>query len=212
MIEYPKIEVPFERDTNGTKKLIEWKFRHYELTNIDWWRWTEKIDGTNISVEWDGHRVLFHGRTERADIPKFLLEKLEELFGGETNEEMFEQLFGDTHMILYGEGYGNKIQNGKGYIPDGVDFILFDVYQPEKDLWLEWENVCDIAQALNINTVPLVHGIYTLKDAVEFVKKKPKSFIGNADLEGLVGVPFGEFKDRHGKRIMTKVKVRDFEI
>lgn len=67
MVEYTKIETPFERDMDGSKKLIEGKYRNeavYYLKDSQW-ICTEKIDGTNIGVLWDGHRVLYQGRTER---------------------------------------------------------------------------------------------------------------------------------------------------
>lgn len=114
MVEYTKIETPFERDMDGSKKLIEGKYRNeavYYLKDSQW-ICTEKIDGTNIGVLWDGHRVSYQGRTERAQIPAHLTNKLIELFGGDVNEELFEQKFGDMPAILFGEGYGVKIQNG----------------------------------------------------------------------------------------------------
>lgn len=78
MTEYHKIETLFERDINGTKKLIEGAFRNDAvkyLANNDWY-FTEKIDGTNIRIHWDGHRVEFAGRTDRAQIPKSLMDYL----------------------------------------------------------------------------------------------------------------------------------------
>ena len=211
MIEYIKIETPFVRAEDGTKKLIEGKYRNETVQYLKntIWEFTEKIDGTNISIVWDGHKIEFHGRTERAQIPAHLVNKLNELFGGEANEEMFEQLFGDTPMILYGEGYGYKIQNGGAY-RDDVSFILFDVYQPTKDIWLKREAVESIAKQLDIEVVPMImRG--TIDDAVRFVKAKPMSTIGTAPMEGVVGRPIVELKDRLGKRVIVKVKVRDFE-
>ena len=64
-----------------------------------------KIDGTNIRILWDGHRVTFAGRTDNAQIPAELTNRLFELFGGEVNEELFEQKFGDMPVMLVGEGY-----------------------------------------------------------------------------------------------------------
>ena len=211
MIEYIKIETPFVRAEDGTKKLIEGKYRNETVQYLKntIWEFTEKIDGTNISIVWDGHKIEFHGRTERAQIPAHLVNKLNELFGGEANEEMFEQLFGDTPMILYGEGYGYKIQNGGAY-RDDVSFILFDVYQPTKDIWLKREAVESIAKQLDIEVVPMIiRG--TIDDAVRLVKTKPMSTIGTAPMEGVVGRPIVELKDRLGKRVIVKVKVRDFE-
>lgn len=211
MVEYTKIETPFERDMDGSKKLIEGKYRNeavYYLKDSQW-ICTEKIDGTNIGVLWDGHRVSYQGRTERAQIPAHLANKLIELFGGDVNEELFEQKFGDMPVILFGEGYGVKIQNGGNYRPD-VSFILFDVYLPEQNLWLKRDAIEDIAKAFNVDVVPIVmRG--TIEEAVEFVKTKPKSTIGTANMEGLVCKPEVDLLDRMGRRVMVKIKVKDFD-
>jgi hypothetical protein len=42
------------------------------------------------------------------------------------------------------------------------------------------------------------------------VKSKPKSVIGNAICEGLVGRPKIEIKDKQNQRIIIKIKVKDF--
>ena len=210
MKEYIKIETPFERDTEGSKKLIEGKWRNETVKFLrnETWVFTEKIDGTNISIAWDGHKVEFHGRTERAQIPAHLVNRLNELFGGEVNEELFEQIFGETPMILYGEGYGVKIQNGGSY-RDDVDFILFDVYQPDKDIWLKRFDVEDIARGFGIDVVPIIFA-GDLQSGIDFVKKRPKSCFGTADMEGLVARPEVELKDRMGRRVIVKIKVKDF--
>lgn len=211
MVEYTKIETPFERDMDGSKKLIEGKYRNeavYYLKDSQW-ICTEKIDGTNIGVLWDGHRASYQGRTERAQIPAHLTNKLIELFGGDVNEELFEQKFGDMPVILFGEGYGVKIQNGGNYRPD-VSFILFDVYLPEQNLWLKRDAIEDIAKAFNVDAVPIVmRG--TIQEAVQFVKTKPKSTIGTANMEGLVCKPEVDLLDRMGRRVMVKIKVKDFD-
>lgn len=213
MIEYVKIETPYIRSEDGNKKLIEGQFRNETVRYLKdaIWEFTEKVDGTNISIVWDGHKVKFHGRTERTQIPLHLVNKLNELFSGETNEEMFEQIFGETPMILYGEGYGYKIQKGGDY-RDDVSFILFDVYQPTNDIWLKRDDVEDIAKKLGIEIVPIVCRD-TIEGAVKLVKAKPDSIIAKngAKMEGVVGRPIVELKDRLDKRVIIKVKVRDFE-
>ncbi len=213
MKEYIKIETVFARDVDGTKKLIEGQYRDETIQFVKDlpWMWTEKIDGTNIGVVWDGHRVSYQGRTERAQIPSPLVNRLNELFGGETNEELFEQKFGEQNVILFGEGFGNKIQKvGSQYIPDSVDFILFDVYLPDQDLWLKREAVEDIANAFGIRVVPVIF-IGTIDEAVDVIKQKPMSTIGTAPMEGVVGRPCVELKDRMGRRLIVKIKARDFE-
>ena len=212
MKEYTKIETVFERDMDGTKKLIEGSFRNetVEYLKDNEWVCTEKIDGTNIGIVWDGHKVSYQGRTERAQIPAHLMNKLIELFGGDVNEEVFEQKFGEMQVILFGEGYGAKIQKGGGNYRSDVSFILFDVYLPEQDLWLKRDAIEDVAKTFNIDVVPIIlKG--TLKEAVDYVKSNPKSTIGTADMEGLVCKPSVDMLDRMGRRLIVKVKVKDFE-
>ena len=212
MKKYHKIETIWERETDGSKKLIpgQWRNQTVEYLKGNDWLFTEKIDGTNIGIYWDGHKVHFQGRTERAQIPAHLLDRLRDLFDGETNEQLFEQTFGETEVILFGEGYGYKIQNGGAYIPDRCDFILFDVYIVDGDLYLKREDVLEIAAIFQIDVVPVV-GIGTLDEAVEYVKGNPPSTIGSAQMEGLVCRPIVELKDRRGNRIIVKVKARDFK-
>lgn len=210
MNEYTKISSVYKRSTEGSKKLIEGSFcdETVEFLKDIPWICTEKIDGTNIGIVWDGHRVTYQGRTASAQIPAHLLNKLTEMFGGDVNEELFEQKFGDMPVILFGEGYGPKIQNGGKYRSD-PSFILFDVYLPTSNLWLRRSAVEDIAAAFNIDVVPVIM-IGTIADAVEYVKKKPKSTIGTADMEGLVCRPGVDLFDRQGHRVIVKIKAKDF--
>lgn len=212
MNEYTKIETIFERDMEGSKKLIEGKFRNetVEFLKDNQWICTEKVDGTNIGIVWDGHKVSYQGRTERAQIPAHLMNKLIEMFGGEINEELFEQKFGEMPVVLFGEGYGAKIQKGGGNYRSDVSFILFDVYLPDQNLWLKRDALEDIAKTFGIDVVPVVL-TGTLQEAVDFVKQKPKSTIGAADMEVLVCKPAVDMLDRMGRRVIVKVKARDFE-
>jgi ATP-dependent RNA circularization protein (DNA/RNA ligase family) len=196
MQEYNKIDTVFERDVNGTKKLIKGQFRSKAVEYLanNQWLFTEKIDGTNIRVHWDGHRVEFGGRTDRAQIPATLVTYLNDTFGGDANEELFEQKFGENEVILFGEGYGSGIQKGGLYRSD-VSFILFDVLVGET--YLERENVEDIAKTFNIDVVPII-GTGTIEEAVNIVLTKPTSTIGKAPMEGIVARPIVEMKDRMG--------------
>lgn len=211
MKEYTKIETLYNRDVEGTKKLIEGSFRNetVEYLKDNVWEFTEKIDGTNIRIYWDGHKVSYGGRTEAAQIPVFILNKLIELFGGNENEELFEQKFGEKPVILFGEGYGPKIQKGGGNYRKDVSFILFDVYFPNQDLWLKRDAIEDIAKTFNIDVVPIVlEG--TLQDGVNFVKTFPKSTFGTANMEGIVGKPKVDLLTRCGSRCIVKIKCKDF--
>lgn len=82
--EYHKIETIYKRDKN-TKKLNENEFRNetVEFLKNNEWEFTEKIDGTNIRIYWDGHKVQYFGRTDKAQIPSQLMNFLIEKFGGD---------------------------------------------------------------------------------------------------------------------------------
>ena len=209
VVEYNKIETLYKRDMEGTKKLLEGTFRNptVEFLKDNVWQFTEKIDGTNIRIYWDGHTVQFGGRTEKSQIPAHLLNYLTATFKTNEAEQIFEEKFGETPVILFGEGYGPTIQNGGAYRSD-VSFIMFDVlisgnYQSR-------ESVEDIAKAFGVDIVPIIlEG--TLAAGVTFVKSHPNSTIGTAKMEGLVGRPKIEMRDRCGKRVIVKIKWEDFK-
>src|SRR3990167_7914906 len=100
--EYHKIETLFERDMEGSKKLIEGSFRNecVEYLKDNQWVFTEKVDGTNIRIYWDGHCVIFSGRTDNAQLPSSLVQVLNKLFLGITNEQIFEQKFAEQPVTF----------------------------------------------------------------------------------------------------------------
>ena len=212
-MKYHKIETIYERD-NVTGKLIEGKYRSKEVEFLkdNIWEFTEKVDGTNIRVIWDGYKVSFGGRTDKAEIPTHLLEKLNILFGGEVKEQLFEQLFKEKEVVLFGEGYGPKIQAcGSSYV-DEVDFILFDVTVNGK--YLSRNNVNEIATYFNIKSVPVLFtGV--LEEGVKYAKSNPTSTIAKdktLPMEGLVARPMIELYSSNGERIIVKIKYKDFKV
>jgi hypothetical protein len=210
MKEYHKIETLFERDMEGSKKLIEGRFRNecVEYLKDNQWIFTEKIDGTNIRIFWDGHRVGIGGRTDNAQIPGDLVQYLHDLFMTPEAEQLFEQKFGQTEVYLFGEGYGGSIQSGGAYSKD-KKFIMFDVMVG--GTFLRREDVEEIAKAFNVKPVPIIlEG--TIQEAVDYVKTKPNSTITSEvkEMEGVVGTPKARLNDFRGNRIIVKIKVRDF--
>ncbi len=203
---YPKIPGPYKRYTEGPNrnKLIQGLWTSDELATLAnlQWTWTEKVDGTNIRVHWDGHKVTFGGRTDRAQIPAKLVEVLQALF----TEELFEQSFNDTEVTLYGEGFGAGIQSGGIYRPD-QGFALFDVRIGQ--YWLRREAVEDVAKKMGTEIVPVVLW-GSVHNAIEEVSKGIASAWDGAKSEGLVGVAPEGLLTRSGERIMVKIKHRDF--
>jgi hypothetical protein len=164
----------------------DWTTPELEYLANNQWEFTEKVDGTNIRVELrltDGGNVVaaYRGRTDNAQIPKPLLEYLEETFPTvplwrrDISRPAYEPRHKDLgtwminseidHVILFGEGYGPNIQGGGKYRED-TSFVLFDV--KIGDWWLSRENVDDVACKLGIESVPVI-GSGTLHDAVDIV-------------------------------------------
>ena len=206
---YHKIDTVFKRDIKTKYKTLlmgEYSKPEFEYLKDNIWLFTEKIDGTNIRIMWEGGNLRFGGKTDNAQIPVFLYDKLNKIF----TKDMFVKEFPETDICLYGEGYGARIQKGGGnYIPDGVDFILFDVNIA--GWWLKREDVLDIAAKFHLCAVPFV-GEGTLGAMVKLVKSGFQSQIGNSThtAEGIVARPRVELKDRAGRRIITKIKYKDF--
>lgn len=219
MEKYHKIKTVFSRNPETNfKTLLEDVFAtpEFEYLQPNKWRFTEKVDGTNIRVDWSpinfGNNVSektirFGGKTDNTQVSTFLFSKLQEIF---TLDKLCT-LYPDLPMTLYGEGYGAKIQKGGGnYISDGVSFILFDVFINGN--WLDYNNVLDIADKLGIKVVPCL-GIGTLPEMVEMVKKQTfVSELRSTAPEGIVARPVVELQDRIGSRIITKLKLKDFKI
>lgn len=205
---YDKIETLWKRDMDGSKKLLEGQFRNptVEFLKDNVWQFTEKIDGTSTLVFWDGHSVSFGGHTAKSQIPTCLLDYLCTTFKTNEVEQIFEEKFGEREVILFGEGYGPKIQSGGAYRSD-VSFILFDVYIAGN--YQSRESVEDVARSFGIDVVPIIFE-GTIQDGVNFVKTFPKSTIGTANMEGLVGRPKLEMRDRCGNRVIVKIKAEDF--
>lgn len=214
MKQYHKIQTIFKRDMSNHGKIIigDYSEPFFEYLKDNTWVFTEKVDGTNIRVMWDGENVVFGGKTDNAMLPVPLLYKLQELFEG-NKKQLFKETFIQKEneimqVCLYGEGYGARIQSGGKYIANGVDFVLFDI--KIGDMWLERENVEGIGKRLGIKTVPIM-GEGTLNDAIDIVKKGYKSQWGDFIAEGIVARPKVELQDRRGNRIITKIKHVDFK-
>lgn len=212
---YHKIQSIYKRDPATKFKTFlegDWSVDAFGILKDIEWTFTEKIDGTNIRIGFDGETVSFGGRSDNADIPRLLLEYMTDAF---TPESIVNGLSGPATLI--GEGYGGKIQKGSGYQTE-QRFILFDVFiEPTEDhplgIWLEREAVESIAAGLNIPVAPVIHQ-GPLLDGVDICKNNEvKSLVSeNKDLiiEGVVARPTYELRDRLGRRIITKIKLRDY--
>jgi hypothetical protein len=212
MKEYTKIQTLFKRDMANKGKIIigDWSLPEFDYLQNNEWIFTEKVDGTNIRAKavfyQDGRKeIQFGGRTDAAQIPATLVSALQALLPFDKFAAAFEG-HDLVPIVLYGEGYGAKIQNGGNYRSD-QSFILFDVMVG--DWWLQRETVEGIGSKLGIPVVPII-GRGTLHDAVKMTQGGLKSTWGDFIAEGIVLRPAVELKTRKGDRLIGKIKHRDF--
>lgn len=214
MRKYHKINTLFKRDIEkgGRRKgkIIEgeWSLPEFEYLANNRWSFSEKLDGTNIRVHWNGSGRRIGGRTDNAQIYAPLFHHLLEIFPEKKLRDVFlEGEEKELDITIFGEGIGPKIQKGGGNYGDGVSFVLFDILIGE--WWLKRENIEDIAQKLEIPIVPII-GEGTLHDAVELARMGFNSAWGDFPAEGIVMRPAIELKRRNGDRIIGKIKLKDF--
>jgi len=205
---YHKIETLFKFNME-TKKFDYGVYYNpnVEILKNNAWVFTEKIDGTNFRIYWNGHTLEYGGRTENSDFSNSQIEYIESNLVNEDYVNIFEQKFADKKVIVYGELYGVKIQNGGLYVGgSGLEFRVFDI--EIEDIFLTWKNAEQLANELGYEYVP--HALIgTIQEGIDFVLANEISLFSSAKLEGLVGKPYGDFRDRLGKRIVVKIKRRD---
>lgn len=224
-MEYPKINSLWKRQgwffeegkkncpdyKKGRQSFIVGDYARPEFGNINLWSVDEKVDGTNIRIFYEDGKVRFGGRTKDAQIPCHLFDYLQANFGDWNLSKAFPCKENEDYprVILFGEGYGPKIQAGGGNYAKEVGFILFDVLCG--GWWLKRESVQEIANTLGIPMVPSL-GTMTEEEIIWFVKSKPLSrcSITPQMMEGVVCRPDPPMLARAGEPIMFKLKCKEF--
>lgn len=205
MNEYRKIANVFKFDAKY-KTIVGLNEPFNSLKNL-MWVGTEKVDGTNIRIIWDGYKIEIKGRTDNAQFQGELYDTLSQMFLTKEMEYVFEQIFENKEVIIYGEGYGPKIQTGGGLYSDKPKFIVFDINIDGH--YLKRANVLDICEKLNLDVVPDIF-LGTIDEAKKFVSKHPSSTINEKhEMEGLVLELPLEIFDKNGNPLKCKVKYRD---
>ena len=211
MLEYPKIQTLYDRDPDDMKHVMPGAFSHPAFETVSRWLVTEKVDGTNVRVILVGGAVRFGGRTDSAQMPVFLLDRLAEMLPRERVADAFDS---GTSAVLFGEGYGPRIQKGGGLYRDDPGFRLFDVavLTSYRTWWGEWDDVEDVARKGGVKTVPVL-GDMRLDDALLCVRSA--SVVAredggvDRDQEGIVARSRPLLFTRRGDRVVWKLKARD---
>ncbi len=218
--EYHKINSLQKRYLDGPHKgkfTGEWARPEFEYLKDCEWTWTEKIDGTNIRIGFDGcaytldgnNPFVFAGRRGVSQLQGNLAAHLTWLTDRLLHHPDLYDVLTDE-CVLYGEGFGGNIAGKSEVYGDEQRFVLFDIRSG--DYWFERAKVEEIATALGIPVVPRVFLGWSLEQAVDFVSHHHfhSRYNPEFEAEGVVGVPAVPLYTRRGDRIVVKVKGCDF--
>ena len=206
MKEYQKIETIYKFDSEIKRFKKEFYNPIVEYLKDCKWFGTEKVDGTNVRVLWNGHSFEFGGRTDNAEIPKALMKVLTDNFNYDM-EVLFEQKFGNKEVMLFMEGYAGKIQNGA--YTGSEDIIGFDVMIG--DIYLDKAVSKELFEELGLKFVPVLE-FNNLQECIDYVYNNKQSIIQpQSKIEGIVCYPAVRLYDHQGKRIIVKIKNKDLD-
>lgn len=158
----------------------------------------EKLDGANSSLEAIGGQLKCYSRNTELDESNTLrgfYNWVNEHFEGDLLEE---------GCILYGEWL---VRHKLDYGENANKFYLFDVYDKEKEEYLDIEDVKDTATKYNLELAPILYeGEFKSIEHIE-------SFVGDSLLgevgEGVV-VKNYDYRDQFGNQMFTKFVSEEF--
>ena len=208
---YHKIHALYKRDEKGRFTTGEFSKPEFDYLYHSDWRWTEKVDGTNIRVGLNNNSFEIRGKSDRAQLPLDLMTNINKMFTDRLTLRHWVTVVGDPPITLYGEGYGAGIQKaGVGYGPD-KKFILFDARRDKR--WLPRQEVEELAGHLDIPIVPEVL-VGSIAVAIDYIQHDPASIVARdlITMEGLVGVPTVPLLNQWGERVIVKVKGKDHPV
>jgi len=198
---------------NKHKKFIRGSYSMPEfevLKDIDW-VWTEKVDGTNLRIIWDGYNLTYAGRKDTSEFSDDQKDFIKNNIITKDLEQLIEQMFGEKQVIIFGELYGKNIQKVGFLYSSDYKFIVFDIIVGEGNTYLERTSTRDIVYKLGLTMVPTVH-VGNIESAIDYVRRNLFSTISpDTPLEGIVGIPIIDLYARNGERIIVKIKLKDLQ-
>ena len=148
---YPSIPNVFEKmkiPNTGTR------YRHGAWTSPELaslhnttWHGTEKIDGTNIRIGWDGTTATFHGREHKqGNLPPDHT-GIPQLLKTTFSTAALAAAYPGKPLTFYVEAFGPGIARLGRLYGTQPQLRLLDVYI--NDIWLEPHNLRNVAETLN---------------------------------------------------------------
>jgi hypothetical protein len=202
---YSKIDNLYKHDT-VTGRYDVTRLARPEFDIPKYWDVSEKVDGMSVHIELmqSSSAYLLHGRTAstqfRDEWRTPLIDLAEHLVGSDLND--------DSTCRIYGELYGPGINNGGGY-GGGIRFAAFDIAFDES--FVNPQVFDEICQQHSIPIVPKFVS-QSISQLDYWVRNGFKSRITGAacDAEGIIAKSPVELRNNAGKRLMFKLKTKDF--
>jgi len=211
MQEYPKIDNLFKRNPDKKSEIMVGRYTRPEFTLISAWDVTEKVDGTNIRIEFTKNGDFsVRGRSDNAQFSQSAYAYLEEIAAGVLDNVLTViEEFGIDSLTVYGELYGPKIQRGGNY-SSTLGFRSFDMLVNDK-VWLAPDDVRRNAERFGLDSVPSM-GVMFTQDIVDMVSAGfVSTFAVNREYmaEGVIAKPLYNLYDQRGERVVFKLKTKD---
>ena len=208
---YSKIPALYKRDGDNPRSVLVgiYKDRHVEaLANYPVWTVTEKLDGANTRLHWNGTEVRVGSRRtwqHQANIVDAIEAAHPHL------EAMFEQNFegDDVDVTVYGEAIGAGVQKGGAY-GDKIRFVAFDVTVGGR--YLKNRDARDVVWQLGLDFVEARGRLVSVTDVWAEMSgggDLPYSTYRERQPEGYVLRTVPEMYKANGDRIMVKLTYRD---
>jgi len=171
MSEYHKIETLYERDEHF-KIGPDLVLRNRVYDTLKTWRWTEKVDGTNIRVIWQGGKLSFGGKTDNASIPAELVKWLYENINPEKLAACFPTAATSSSTAKGTAPASSVAASTADQEAHRLRRVVIDTDIEHTRMggwWLSDENMRDVASKLGLDAVPYL-GEMTLEDATDKVR------------------------------------------
>lgn len=216
---YLKIDTLFDRDEKF--RVMEGFYRRPEFGVITLWQASEKIDGTSVRIDYrlvdDALSVTYGGRTDKTRFHPEAEQALKDIVEDQSASELVRGKLAEydvNSITLYGELVGPKVQ-GNVYRLERHEVVLFDVLVNDRT-WLHQDDVGDYGNDLYLRT-PYVYYLST-DEVVDFLTRpsccEPVSALSpdgeRVPIEGFVLRPQEELRDQRGRRLIAKLKRKDF--
>lgn len=233
---YQKIQCPFLR-VNPKDKIVDvnqYSDKYADLLKTTLFSATEKVDGINLNIIYDGNDVWYQGHTDSSNWSQDESDWINKHYCNYEFTQLCEQQFGEKTVQFCGELIGPKIQKNR-YGLDDYKFVVFDI--KINNVYINREAVKEITNTMLMDTVKdyegslIKNGGRFIKDSVpafetlymtidewatfmQLMEKTPQLYIGskfnpNIEIEGFVIRPKYELIKANGERIIYKIKYKD---